>query len=57
MRHGLLLTAVATVTVPGLLAMLAVVGHEHVAVEAGVNAAAALDGTPLSGPSPVAPAN
>ena len=56
MRHGLLLTAVATVTVPGLLAMLAVVGHEHVAVEAGVNAAAALDGTPLSGPSPVAPA-
>jgi len=40
MRHGLLLTAVATVTVPGLLAMLAVVGHEHVAVEAGVNAAA-----------------
>jgi negative regulator of sigma E activity len=55
MRHGLLLTAVVTVTVPGLLAMLAVVGHEHVAVETGVNAAA-LDGAPLSGPSPVAPA-
>jgi sigma-E factor negative regulatory protein RseB len=55
MRHGLLLTAVVTVTVPGLLAMLAVVGHEHVAVEAGVNVAA-LDGAPLSGPSPVAPA-
>ncbi len=49
MRHGLLLTAVATVTVPGLLAMLAVVGHERVAP-------AALDGTPLSGPFPVAPA-
>ena len=54
MRHGLLLTAVATVTVPGLLAMLAVVGHEHVAAEAGVSAPAALDGTPLSGPFPVA---
>jgi sigma-E factor negative regulatory protein RseB len=55
MRHGLLLTAVATVTVPGLLAMLAVVGHEHVAVEAGVSAAT-LGGTALSGPFPVAPA-
>jgi sigma-E factor negative regulatory protein RseB len=55
MRHGLLMTAVATVTVPGLLAMLAVVGHEHVAAEAGVTAAA-LDGAPLSGPFPVAPA-
>jgi sigma-E factor negative regulatory protein RseB len=55
MRHGLLLTAVATVTVPGLLAMLAVVGHEHVAAETGVSAAA-LDGAPPSGPFPVAPA-
>jgi sigma-E factor negative regulatory protein RseB len=55
MRHGLLITAVATVTVPGLLAILAVVGHEHVAAEAGVSAAA-LDGTSLSGPFPVAPA-
>jgi len=55
MRHGLLLTAVATVTVPGLLAMLAVAGHEHVAVEAGVSAAT-LGGTALSGPFPVAPA-
>ncbi len=54
MRHGLLITAVATVTVPGLLAMLAVVGHEHVAAEAGVSAAA-LNDTPLSGPFPVAP--
>lgn len=55
MRHGLLITAVATVTVPGLLAILAVVGHEHVATEAGVSAAA-LDGSPTSGPFPVAPA-
>ncbi|MGH3251651.1 MAG: hypothetical protein ACRDOI_36330 [Trebonia sp.] len=49
------MTAVATVTVPGLLTMLAVVGHEHVAAEAGVTATA-LDGAPLSGPSPVATA-
>ena len=55
MRHGLLMTAVATVTVPGLLTMLAVVGHEHVTAEAGVTSAA-LDGAPLSGPFPVAPA-
>ncbi len=54
-RHGLLMTAVATVTVPGLLAMVAVVGHERVAAEKGV-AAASLNGTPLSGPFPVAPA-
>ena len=54
MRHGLLMTAVATVTVPGLLTMLAVVGHEHVAAEAGVTTG--LDGAPLSGPFPVAPA-
>lgn len=43
MRHGLLLTAVVTVTVPSLLTMVAVVGHEHVTAETGV-AAAALDG-------------
>lgn len=55
MRHGLLMTAVVTVTVPGVLAMLAVVGHEHVAAEAGVTSAA-LEGTPLSGPFPMAPA-
>jgi sigma-E factor negative regulatory protein RseB len=52
MRHGMLITAVATVTVPGLLAMLAV-GHEHAAAEAGVTAA--LDRTSPSGPSAVAP--
>jgi sigma-E factor negative regulatory protein RseB len=53
MRHGLLLTAVATVTVPGLLAMLAVVGHEHVEADAGA-AAVALEGAPLSAQLPVA---
>lgn len=49
MRHGLLLTAVATVTVPGLLAVLGVVGHDHVAAPASASAA------PVSGPFPVAP--
>ena len=53
-RHGLLLTAVATVTVPGMLAMLAVVGHDHVAVETGASAPA-LNSSQLSGPFPVAP--
>lgn len=53
-RHGLLLTAVATVTVPGLLTGLAVLGHEHVPAGAGVTAAA-LDGAPLSGSASVAP--
>jgi len=55
MRHGLLLTAVATVTVPGLLAVFGVVGHDHLAAEAGGAASMALDGTILSGPFPVAP--
>jgi MucB/RseB N-terminal domain len=52
-RHGLLLTAVVTVTLPGMLAIMAVVGHERGDVAAG--ATAALEGTPLSGPFPVAP--
>mgnify|MGYP001288035764 CR=1 FL=1 len=49
MRHGLLLTAVVSVTVPGVLAMLAVVGHDHVAADASISMAA-LDGAPLSSP-------
>jgi sigma-E factor negative regulatory protein RseB len=53
MRHGLLLTAVATVTAPGLLTLMAVLGHEHVAPEAG---AATVDSVPLTGPVPAAPA-
>lgn len=55
MRFGLLMTAVATVTVPGLLAMAGVVGQDHVA-GTGTAASAAVDGT-LSGPFPVAPAS
>ena len=52
-RHGLLLTAVATVTVPGLLAIMSVLGHERGAMDVG--AVGALAGAPLSGPFPVAP--
>jgi sigma-E factor negative regulatory protein RseB len=54
MRHGLLLTAVATVTVPGLLAVMAVLGHDHAPAEDSV--AASLNTAPLTGPFPVAPA-
>lgn len=54
-RHGLLLTAVATVTLPGLLAVMGALGHGHVAAEAGTTAVA-LDGAPLSAQSPIAPA-
>ena len=52
MRFGLLLTAVATVTVPSLLAMTAVMVHDHVAAETGFTAA--LDGAPLSVALPTA---
>jgi sigma-E factor negative regulatory protein RseB len=55
-RHGLLLTAVATVTVPGLLAMLAVRGHEKVAADTMGVAVAAVGAAALTGPFPVAPA-
>lgn len=56
MRPGLLITAVATVSVPGLLAMAGVVAHDHGAAGAGAVAPTALDGTP-SGPFPVSPAS
>lgn len=58
MRHGLLMTAVATVSVPGLLAMIGVVAHDHdqVAGGAGGVVSVAVDGS-LSGPFPVAPAS
>jgi sigma-E factor negative regulatory protein RseB len=51
MRHGLMMTAVATVTVPGLVAVFGVIGHGHGTAAAGAVAA----GTALSGPFPVAP--
>jgi sigma-E factor negative regulatory protein RseB len=52
MRYGLLITAVATVTVPGALAMMGVVGHDRVA--AGTTASEAFAGT-LAEPLQVAP--
>jgi sigma-E factor negative regulatory protein RseB len=55
MRYGMLMTAVASVTLPSVLAMIAVVGHEHVTAEGGVTAEA-LDRTSLSGPLPAASA-
>jgi sigma-E factor negative regulatory protein RseB len=56
MRYGLLLAAATTVAVPGLLAALGVVGHDHVAATAATAAQAAAAGTAvLSGPFPVAP--
>jgi sigma-E factor negative regulatory protein RseB len=54
MRYSLLITAVATVTVPGVLAMVGVVGHDRVAAGSGAAATAAFEGT-LTGPFPVAP--
>jgi hypothetical protein len=56
MRHGLLMTAVATVSVPGLLALAGVVAHNHVAAGGVAVSPAAVDGT-SSGPFPVAPAS
>ena len=53
-RHSLLLTAVATVTVPGLLAVFGVIGHDQGAGQGDITAA--LDSAALSGPFPVAPA-
>jgi sigma-E factor negative regulatory protein RseB len=57
MRYGLLMTAVATVTVPGVLAMVGVVGHDRVVADAaaGAAASAALEGS-STGLYPVAPA-
>lgn len=39
-RPGLLVSTAVTITVPGLLAVLAVLGHEHAAPEAGIGAMA-----------------
>jgi sigma-E factor negative regulatory protein RseB len=62
MRSGLLLTAAATVAVPGLLAVLGVVGHGQVSARTEAAAQAGSPGAMLSaaaalyGPFPVAPA-
>jgi sigma-E factor negative regulatory protein RseB len=54
-RPGLLLSAALTVTVPGVLAVLAVLGHDHAIGDAPV-AAPVGDTVALSGPFPVASA-
>lgn len=48
MRRGLLLTAVVTVTVPGLLTGLAVVGHERGAAQTDVSSAATEGSLPVA---------
>lgn len=56
MRPGLLMAAVATVSVPGLLALAGVVAHDRAGAGGVAVSSAAFDGTP-SGPFPVAPAS
>jgi sigma-E factor negative regulatory protein RseB len=55
-RPGLLLSAALTVTVPGALAILAVLGHDHAAGAAAPVAAPAFADSALPGPVPRAPA-
>ena len=56
-RLGLLVSAVVTVTIPGVLAVLAILGHEHaVAGTAAVSAAGMADESAV-GPLPLAPAS
>jgi sigma-E factor negative regulatory protein RseB len=49
-RPGLLLSVVVTITVPGLLAVLAVLGHEHAAGEAPAGAVSLGSGAPPASP-------
>ena len=56
-RHlGLLVSAVVTVTIPGLLAVLAVLGHEHAVAGAQATSGTAV-GESAVGPLPMAPAS
>jgi len=57
-RHlGLLVSAVVTVTIPGLLAVLAILGHEHAVAGTEVVSATALGDESAVGPLPMAPAS
>jgi sigma-E factor negative regulatory protein RseB len=53
---GLLVSAVVTVTIPGVLAVLAILGHEHALAGTGAVSATALADESAVGPLPVAPA-
>lgn len=55
-RPWLLLSAAMTVTVPGVLAILAILGHDHGAAETVNLAAASVGDSSVSSPPPVAPA-
>jgi sigma-E factor negative regulatory protein RseB len=56
-RPGLLVSAVVTVTIPGVLAVLAILGHEHAVAGTEVVSATALADESAVGPLPVAPAS
>jgi sigma-E factor negative regulatory protein RseB len=55
-RLGLLVSAVVTVTIPGVLAVLAVLGHEHAVAATDAVSAASVADESAAGPLPVAPA-
>jgi sigma-E factor negative regulatory protein RseB len=56
-RLGLLVSAVVTVTIPGVLAVLAILGHEHAAAGTEAVSATALADESAVGPLPLAPAS
>ena len=54
-RPGLLVSAAVTVTIPGVLAVLAILGHEHALAGTDAMAVTALSGDSTVGPLPSAP--
>ena len=56
-RLGLLVSAVVTVTIPGVLAVLAILGHEHAVAGTDAVSATALGDESAVGPLPMAPAS
>jgi sigma-E factor negative regulatory protein RseB len=56
-RLGLLVSAVVTVSIPGALAVLAILGHEHAIAGTDAVSAAAVADESAVGPLPVAPAS
>jgi sigma-E factor negative regulatory protein RseB len=57
-RHlGLLVSAVVTVTIPGVLAVLAILGHEHAVAGTDTTSSTAVANESVVGPLPVAPAS
>ena len=56
-RLGLLVSAVVTVTIPGVLAVLAILGHEHAVTSTTAMSAAGMADESAVGPLPLAPAS